>query len=411
MSNTKLTFPSVREQLDLIKLGIEDLISEDDMVKKLERSVKSGTPLIIKQGFDPTAPDLHLGHAVSIRKLKHFQELGHTVVFLIGDFTGRVGDPSGRSKARPPMSEADVEKNAQTYRDQVFKILDPNKTVVRFNSEWLGKLSPYDLVALTSHYTVARMLERDDFDKRYKGNQPISILEFMYPLLQGYDSVALRADVELGGTDQRFNLLVGRTLQEHYGQEPQVCLLMPLLVGTDGSDKMSKSLNNYIGVNESAQQIFGKTMSIPDEQIIPYFTLASGATPAEVAEIRSTLSEGINPRDAKRKLAIKIADLYCGEGTGKAAADEFDRVFAKKELPASIADFEVNSEGKSLLAKLIVECGGAQTNSEAKRLIEAGGVHLAGQKISDPLIQVSIGEPTLLKVGKRFFIRLVPRQS
>ncbi len=402
------SFPPVKEQIDLIKLGSEEILSEDDLVRKLERSCKTGQPLIIKQGFDPTAPDLHIGHAVSIRKLRQFQELGHTVVFLIGDFTGRVGDPSGRSKTRPPMTEADVQRNAQTYRDQVFKILDPQKTVIRFNSEWLGVLTPYDLVALTSHYTVARMLERDDFDKRYKSNQPISILEFMYPLLQGYDSVALKSDVELGGTDQKFNLLVGRTLQEHYGLEPQVCLLMPLLVGTDGTDKMSKSLNNYIGINEPAREIFGKTMSIPDAQILSYLTLATGASPVEVSTVRKSLESGANPRDAKRDLAVRIASLYCGDDAVRHALEEFDRVFSKKEIPDVISEFLVPNHESHALAKLMVESGGAKSNSEARRLIEAGGVQLDGVKVTDPHLHIAVDSPVLLKVGKRFFTRLIP---
>ena len=409
-ADSVLTFPPLNEQMDLIRLGAEEIISEEELVRKLERSAKLGKPLIIKEGFDPTAPDLHLGHAVQLRKLKHFQDLGHQVVFLIGDFTGRVGDPTGRSKTRPPMTAADVERNAQTYREQVFKILDPARTQVRLNSEWLAALTPYDLIALTSHYTVARMLERDDFSKRFKTNQPISILEFMYPLLQGYDSVALRADVELGGTDQKFNLLLGRTLQEHYGIEPQVCLMMPLLAGTDGVEKMSKSLNNYIGINETPQNIFGKTLSIPDDMIVPYFVLTSGMLPREIDEIRRGIDSGhVNPRDPKRALARRLVELYHGAAAAAHAEAEFDRLFVKKDIPDEIADFAITDDGELLLAKLIVDSGGAKTNSEAKRLIEAGGVQLDQHKVADPLQKVRITTPVILKVGKRFFVRLVPR--
>lgn len=404
-----MKFPPVKEQLDLLLRGVEEVISVEDLERKLERSLKTGSPLVIKEGFDPTAPDLHMGHTVQLRKLKHFQALGHRVVFLIGDFTGRVGDPSGRSKTRPPMTAEDIERNAQTYREQVFKILDPQKTEIRFNSEWLGALSPYDFLRLTSHYTVARMLERNDFETRYRSGQPIAILEFMYPLLQGYDSVALKSDVELGGTDQKFNLLLGRTLQEHYGIEPQVCLMLPLLVGTDGTEKMSKSLNNYIGIHESPQQIYGKTLSIPDELIISYFTLATDVGKSEIERMDAEMKSGqLNPRDAKRRLGREFVTLYHSLEAARQAEAEFDQVFARKEAPDEIADFSVAANEETLLAKLIVESGGAKTNSEARRLIEAGGVRLDGEKVSDINMRLTLDKPALLKVGKRFFVRLVP---
>ena len=404
-----MTFPPVKEQLDLILRGVEELISPEDLERKLERSFRAGEPLLIKEGFDPTAPDLHIGHAVTLRKLKQFQDLGHRVVFLIGDFTGRVGDPSGRSKTRPAMTSEEIERNAQTYRDQVFKILDAKKTEVRFNSEWLGTLSPYDFLRLTSHYTVARMLERDDFEKRYRAGQPIAILEFMYPLLQAYDSVALASDVELGGTDQKFNLLLGRTLQEHYGREPQVCLMMPLLPGTDGVEKMSKSLHNYIGIHESPQEIYGKTLSIPDDMIVPYFVLATEVPRTEVEQIERDMKAGrLNPRDPKRRLARELVSLYHSAEAATQAEAEFDRVFAKKELPDEVHDFAVVSRDEMPLAKLIVEAGGAKTTSEARRLIEAGGVRLDGEKTEDAMMRVRVDRPILLKVGKRFFVRLVP---
>lgn len=402
-------FPPVKEQLDIIQRGAEEIISVADLERKLERSFRTNAPLIVKEGFDPTAPDLHIGHTVSIRKLKQFQDLGHTVVFVIGDFTGRVGDPSGRSKTRPAMSDEDIERNAETYREQVFKILDPQKTRVRFNSEWLGTLTPYDFLRLTSLYTVARMLERDDFEKRFKANQPIAILEFLYPLLQAYDSVALKADVELGGTDQKFNLLLGRTLQEHFGQEPQVCLMLPLLPGTDGTDKMSKSLGNYIGISESAKEIYGKTLSIPDDLIVSYFVLATDVAKAEIDRIADDLKHGrINPRDPKRRLARELAALYHSQEAAEQAEVEFDRVFAKKETPETVPDFAVPGDGEIPLAKLIVDAGGAKTNGEARRLIDGGGVQLDGEKVADPMVRVKIVKPALLKVGKRFFVRLVP---
>jgi tyrosyl-tRNA synthetase len=411
MNGDHVNFPPVKEQLDILLRGVEETISTEDLERKLERSLKTGTPLIVKEGFDPTAPDLHLGHTVSIRKLRQFQDLGHQVVFLIGDFTARVGDPSGRSKTRPPMTSEDIEINAQTYRQQVYKILDPEKTQVRFNSEWLGSLSPYDFLRLTSHYTVARMLERNDFEKRFHSNQPIAILEFMYPLLQAYDSVALKSDVELGGTDQKFNLLLGRTLQEHYGIEPQVCMMLPLLVGTDGTDKMSKSLHNYIGINEPAQEIYGKTLSIPDSLIVSYFVLATNVPMHDIQTIADELKAGsVNPRDHKRRLARELVALYHSREAADGAEAEFDRIFAKKEIPEDLADFAVKADGEIPLAKLIVDSGGAKSNSEARRLIEGGGVHLDNEKVADVMLRVRIDKPMLLKVGKRFFVRLVPEE-
>jgi tyrosyl-tRNA synthetase len=404
-----MRFPPVKEQMDVLLRGVDEIISADDLERKLARSLAEQKPLIVKEGFDPTAPDLHIGHTVSIRKLKQFQDLGHQVVFLIGDFTGRVGDPSGRSKTRPPMTSEDIERNAQTYREQVFKILDPQKTAVRFNSEWLGTLSPYDFLRLTSHYTVARMLERDDFEKRYKANLPIAILEFMYPLLQAYDSVALKSDVELGGTDQKFNLLLGRTLQEHFGIEPQVCLMLPLLPGLDGVEKMSKSLGNYIGIHEPAKEIYGKTMSIPDGMIVPYFTLASDVPTADIKRMAEELQhDRVNPRDAKRRLARELVALYHSPEAAQQAETDFDKLFTQKEIPEVVPDFIMANHEGLALAKLIVDCGGAKSTSEARRLIEGGGVQLDGVKVDDPMQHVQVDNPVLLKVGKRFFIRLVP---
>jgi tyrosyl-tRNA synthetase len=404
-----MMFPPVKDQMDILLRGVEEIISPEDLERKLARSLADKKPLVVKEGFDPTAPDLHIGHTVSIRKLKQFQDLGHQVVFLIGDFTGRVGDPSGRSKTRPPMTSEDIARNAQTYREQVFKILDPQKTAVRFNSEWLGALSPYDFLRLTSHYTVARMLERNDFEKRYKAEQPIAILEFMYPLLQAYDSVALKSDVELGGTDQKFNLLLGRTLQENYGIEPQICLMLPLLPGVDGVEKMSKSLGNYIGIHEPAKEIYGKTMSIPDGMIVPYLTLVTDVPTAEIKQIAEDLQHNrVNPRDAKRRLARELVALYHSAEAAQQAEAEFDKLFAQKEVPDVVPDFVVSEHEGLALAKLIVRCGGAKSASEARRLIEGGGVQLDGAKVDDPMHHVRVDHAMLLKVGKRFFVRVIP---
>ncbi|MCX6600172.1 MAG: tyrosine--tRNA ligase [bacterium] len=364
-----MKFPPVKEQLDLLLRGVEETILVEDLERKLERSEKSGEPLIVKEGFDPTAPDLHLGHTVTIRKLRQFQQLGHQVVFLIGDFTGRVGDPSGRSKTRPLMTEEEIKRNAQTYKEQVFKILDPKETQVRFNSEWHGALSPYDFLHLTSHYTVARMLERDDFDKRFKSGQPIAILEFLYPLLQAYDSVALRADVELGGTDQKY----------------------------------------YIGIHEPPQEIYGKTLSIPDELIVPYFVLATDVPQSEIAQIAEDLKLGrTNPRDPKRRLARELVALYHSREAAEQAEAAFERLFAKKEVPDDVKDFAITTSEAQPLAQVMVASGLCRSNSEARRLIEGGGVHLDGEKVSDPMLRILVDKPLLLKVGKRFFVRLVP---
>ena len=405
-----MSFPPLNEQMDLILRGVEEVISAENLEKKIARAIKTDTPLIVKEGFDPTAPDIHIGHAVSIRKLKHFQDLGHTVVFLIGDFTALVGDPSGRSKIRLRMTREEVKQNAETYRNQVYKILNPEKTQVRFNSEWLGKLSSYDILALTSYYTVARMLERDDFEKRFKSQTPIAVLEFLYPLLQAYDSVALKADVELGGTDQKFNLLLGRTIQENYGQEPQVCMMLPLLVGTDGVEKMSKSLNNYIGINESPDEIYGKAMSIPDEQICNYSGLCTQIPKEELERIRRDLAEKcVNPRDCKRRLARELVRFYYSEQEALQAEENFDKLFRKKEIPDEIDEFLYDGENPITISGLIALVGGASSKSAARRLVEGGGVQLESRKVSDPLEKIFIDKPILLRVGKRFFKRVRPK--
>jgi len=401
-----------QEQFELIKRGAVEIIREDELLAKLEKSYKEQKPLIIKQGFDPTAPDLHIGHMVSINKLKTFQELGHTVVFLIGDFTGMIGDPSGRTSTRKPMTAEDVAENAKTYEKQIFKALDKDKTVIDFNSRWSAKMTFADVLRLTSHYTVARILERDDFSKRYSEQKPISMLEFMYPLVQGYDSVALRADVELGGTDQKFNLLVGRDLQREYGQEPQVVLTMPLLVGTDGVDKMSKSLGNYISIDDPADQIFGKTMSIPDSLIYDYFQLATDIDSSELADIKRKLDDpNNNPMDLKKKLAHKIAEIYHDTEAADKAAENFEKQFSRREIPDEVPDLEIelDENGEAWLPKIVKDSGIAGSNSAAIRLIQQGGVKINGESITDREYKVTLGEELIIKIGKKNYFRLVKK--
>jgi len=404
-----VAFPSVQEQMEVIRRGAEEIIPEDELVQKLERSIREDRPLIIKEGFDPTAPDLHLGHMVSIRKLKQFQDLGHTVVFLIGDFTGMIGDPTGKNEMRKRMTREEVQQNAETYKEQIFKVLDPKKTVIDFNSRWHAKLRFEDVLVLASKYTVARMLERDDFQKRYREGRPISIMEFLYPLAQAYDSVALNADVELGGTDQKFNLLVGRDIMREYGLEPQVILTLPLLVGLDGTEKMSKSLGNYIGINEPPQEMYGKTMSIPDNLIYTYFELATEVPSAELAKIKQQLKDPrVNPRDLKARLAFEIVKLYHGLEAARYAEQEFNRVFREKELPEEIPEYRYNpAEGKIWIVRLLASAGLVPSNAEARRLIKQGAVSINGQRISDPDFEFIPEDQTVIKVGKRRFLRIV----
>jgi tyrosyl-tRNA synthetase len=402
-------FPSVNEQMDIIKRGVKEIIPEDEIVKKIERSIKLNEPLIVKEGFDPTAPDIHIGHMVTIRKLRHFQDLGHTVVFLIGDFTGMVGDPSGRLETRRMMTKEEIEKNAQTYKEQIFKVLDPHKTVIRFNSEWLGKLKIFDFMELASKYTVARMLERDDFKKRFENNQDISILEFLYCLLQGYDSVALKADVELGGTDQKFNLLAGRNLQKRYGVEPQVIITMPLLLGTDGVEKMSKSLGNYIGISESPSEMYGKILSISDDLIIPYFVLATEVPGKEINKFEESMkNDNVNPRDLKRRLAREIVSIYYSRLEAETAEKGFDKIFVEKCIPTEMDEFKVHKNEKIWIVKLLTLTKMCKSSSEARRLIEQGGVSINGKRIDDPEIDLEIREEKIIKVGKRRFLKIIP---
>ncbi len=394
---------SPEAQVAELSRGVSELLLVPELLKKLRR----GKPLIIKAGFDPTAPDLHLGHTVLINKLRLFQDLGHQVVFLIGDFTGLIGDPTGRNATRPPLTPDEVKANAQTYQRQVFKILDPAKTRVEFNSTWMGGMSAADLIQLAGKHTVARMLERDDFSKRYKGGQPIAIHEFLYPLVQGYDSVALKADVELGGTDQKFNLLMGRHLQEIYGQEPQVVLTMPLLEGLDGVNKMSKSMGNYIGITESPEEMFGKLMSISDELMWRYFDLLSFRSNAELEELKLQVQQGRNPRDVKFELGVEIVARFHDQAAALAARDGFIARFQKGALPENINKLTLKIPNPTIpLSALMKQAGLAASTSAAIRLIEQGAVRLDGERVTDIKATIAAGVVVLMQVGKREFAEI-----
>jgi tyrosyl-tRNA synthetase len=396
------------QQMEELRRGAAELLTEADLVRKLER----GRPLRVKAGFDPTAPDLHLGHTVLINKMRQFQQLGHEVIFLIGDFTGMIGDPSGKNATRPRLTPEEVQANARTYQDQIFRILDPKLTVVDFNSRWFGQMDAAGMIALSAKYTVARMLERDDFARRYKSGQPIAVHEFLYPLVQGYDSVALKADVELGGTDQKFNLLVGRQLQADYGQEPQVVLTMPLLEGTDGVQKMSKSLGNYIGIHEPATDMFGKLMSIADELMWRYFELLSFRPLMDIRNLRKSVTEGGNPRDAKFELAVEIVDRFHGDGTGAAERDRFIARFREGALPEQIAETTLACQGDSAkLANVLKDLGLAASATAAYRLIEQGAVRVDGERVGSKDAVLKAGSSYLLQAGKRGFARVTLRKS
>ena len=400
----------VNEQLDLLSKGTVDLIRKEDLKTKLKRSAKTGKPLRIKLGLDPTAPDIHLGHTVVIRKLKAFQELGHTVIFLIGDFTGMIGDPSGKNVTRPPLSREEIDANAETYQKQMFKLLDPAKTELRFNGEWMDKFTSADFIKLTAKTTVRQILERDDFTKRMAEEKPISLHELLYPLVQGYDSVALEADVELGGTDQKFNLLMGRNLQREFAQEPQVIITTPLLEGLDGVNKMSKSLNNYIGIDEPANEMFGKVMSISDELMWKYYELLTDLSPAEISDLKSQTQEGKNPRDLKVNLAKRIIKDFHSADAAADAEDEFNRRFVQKEIPVEIEEKQIEA-GSYKLAELLASTGLAASKGEARRLIEQGGVKVNGEKASNANADIAItSQAILVQVGKRKFLRIVPSE-
>ncbi|MGW8288030.1 MAG: tyrosine--tRNA ligase [Desulfobulbales bacterium] len=399
---------TIDEQISLIERGTVDVVSRDDLVRKLKKSQESGEPLKIKTGFDPTAPDLHLGHTVLIQKMKHFQDLGHDIYFLIGDFTGMIGDPTGKSETRKPLTIEDVKRNAETYKEQIFKILDPEKTKVVFNSSWLGKLTSYDMIRLASQLTVARMLEREDFRVRFDNEKPISIHEFLYPLIQGYDSVALEADVELGGTDQLFNLLMGRDLQRSWNQEPQVVITMPLLEGLDGVNKMSKSLGNYIGITESSTDIYGKIMSISDTLMFRYYELLSDLSAAEIETLAGDMKTGKrHPKDIKKKLAFEMTARFYNEEEAAKAGESFEQVFKHHGLPENITEIILAKEdGEVWLPKLLVEAGLTESTSEARRLIKQQAVSLDNEKVLDSEYTVQPEGAVLIKVGKRRFARV-----
>lgn len=402
---------SVDKQLEIIKRGVVEIVPEDEMVAKLKKSVKTGKPLHIKLGLDPTAPDIHLGHTVVLQKIRQFQDLGHKTTIILGDFTARIGDPTGKSETRKQLTEEQVLENAKTYERQMLKVLDPSKTTITFNSKWLSNMNFANVIELAAKYTVARMLERDDFSKRFKEGLPISVHEFFYPLMQGYDSVAIEADVELGGTDQKFNLLMGRTLQKEYGQEPQVALMMPIIEGTDGVQKMSKSLGNYIGIDETPGEMYGKTMSIPDELMMRYFELVTTVSLEEVKSIASGLREGaLHPRDVKMRLAREIVGIYHGNKAAAQAEEGFKRVFQQHDLPEDIPLFKVTEDimedGMVWLPRLIQQAKLCSSTSEARRLIKQGAVRIDGEKFDDPSVNIKPVSGMVIKVGKRKFVQL-----
>jgi len=394
---------SIKEQIAELGRGTDEILPEDGLAAKL----KLGRPLVVKAGFDPTAPDLHIGHTVLINKMRQFQELGHEVVFLIGDFTGMIGDPSGKNATRPPLSPEEIKANAETYEAQIFKILDAEKTRIEFNSTWMGEMDAAGLIRLAARHTVARMLERDDFSKRYRNGQSISIHEFLYPLVQGYDSVALKADVELGGTDQKFNLLVGRQLQQDYGQEPQIVMTTPLLEGLDGVQKMSKSLGNYIGITEPPGEMFGKIMSISDDLMWRYFEVLSFRSLEDIAALKRAVADGKNPRDAKFELGVEIVARFHSDAAAEAARDEFVARFQQGAMPDDIPELEIDSEDGQLgLAHLLKGAGLVSSTSEAFRMIKQGAVRIDGERVEDRGLQVAAGSSHVYQVGKRKFARV-----
>ncbi|MBD3404101.1 tyrosine--tRNA ligase [candidate division GN15 bacterium] len=398
-----------------ISRGTVDLLPEQEFREKIKRSIATGTPLRVKQGFDPTSPDIHIGHTVGLRKLKQFQDLGHQIVLIVGDYTAMVGDPSERSSTRPMLTYEEIWRNAETYQDQFFRVLDRERTEVRANSEWFKEMGFQEIIQLASKITVARLLERDDFSKRMKAQTPISMHELFYPLMQAYDSVAITADIEIGATEQTFNLLAGRTIQEAYGVAPQVILTLPILVGLDGVKKMSKSLGNYIGIEESPREIFGKAMSIPDNLIYSYFELATDITLEELREIGKSLEDpGVNPMEIKKKLAERLVDMYHAEGDGAAARAEFERIFSKGQLPDHMPEMTANEvrkldldPSKIYLVHLMTRAGMSKSNGEARKLIGGGGVTLNGEKVTDADFEFSLAGEQILKVGKRRFLKLI----
>ncbi len=399
---------SIEEQLELIERGVVECISREELIKKLKKSEETGIPLKIKAGFDPTAPDLHLGHTVLLQKMKHFQELGHQIYFLIGDFTGMIGDPTGKSETRKALTVEQVAENAESYKEQVFKILDPEKTKVAFNSTWLGKLTSIDMIKLASQLTVARMLEREDFHNRFQSGKPISIHEFMYPLIQGYDSVAMEADVELGGTDQLFNLLMGRDLQRSHGQEPQVVITMPLLEGLDGINKMSKSLGNYIGITESADNIYGKVLSVSDDLMFRYFALLSDLSSREIDELKNKVEANVlHPKNVKKQLARELTARFHGAEAAQAAEENFEKVFKKGGVPDDVPEMRHVATEPVSLPQLLVDAGLVTSTSDGRRMIKQSAVSIDGEKVTDIDSVIEPKGEVLIKVGKRRFSKVI----
>jgi tyrosyl-tRNA synthetase len=397
----------IERSLEIIERGSVDIIDREQLRKKLENAISKDRPLRVKAGFDPTAPDLHLGHTVLVQKLKHFQDLGHHIIFLIGDFTGLIGDPTGKSETRPQLTPEQVEANARTYKEQIFKILDPERTEVAFNSAWMQDMSSIDMVRLCAKHTVARMLERDDFRKRFKEQRPIAIHEFIYPLIQGYDSVALEADVEIGGTDQTFNLLVGRHMQKEYGQEPQVVITMPLLEGLDGVNKMSKSLGNYVGITDAPGDMFGKLMSISDDLMFRYFELLSSLSMDEIRELKEGIACGqMHPKDVKVRLAMELVARFHGEQEAVNARDSFESQFGRGEIPDDIPEYVFKEGGKLFIPRALKEAGLVKSTGEARRLVKQGAVSIDGVKVTADEIDMP-DEGVILKIGKRRFLKII----
>ncbi len=402
-----IRLPSLNEQMDVIKRGVSEIIPEDELVRKIEKSIKTNKQLIVKLGCDPSRPDLHLGHSVVLRKLRQFQDLGHMAILIVGDFTGMIGDPSGKSKTRPSLSLEETRKNGESYFDQAKKVLSDKNIKMIYNSEWLGKMSFAEVITLTSKYTVSQMLEREDFHTRFNNEEPISLHEFLYPLAQAMDSVAIESDIELGGTDQKFNLLVGRAIQREFGKEAQVILTMPILPGTDGIEKMSKSLDNYIGISDSPREMFGKTLSIPDKLMYDFFLLATNIPNSELSALKTEIAN--NPRDTKRRLAREIVTLYHSQEAAQASEEEFDRIFVKKDVPDKIEEMQYATKGSSVnILQLLTDTKLVPSKGEARRLIEQGGVSINNEKISDTKSEILMNEAKVVKVGKRKFLKVIP---
>lgn len=404
-----MMFPTLNEQMDMLKSGAAEVLPEDEIVKKIEYSLKHKKPMIIKLGCDPSRPDLHIGHAVVLRKMRQFQDMGHHAILIVGDFTGMIGDPTGKSKTRPALTLDETRANGQSYFDQASHILSEKNLTIKYNSEWLSEMSFADVIKLSAQYTVAQMLERDDFSKRFNANEPLSIHEFLYPLAQAMDSVAIKSDIELGGTDQKFNLIVGREIQKAYGVMPQGIIIMPILEGTDGVEKMSKSLGNYIAITDTPREMFGKVMSIPDTMITRYYQYAAMASQEEIATMSTGLQDGsLHPRSAKVETAMRTVALYHGADAGKAAFEEFERIFVKKDVPDVIDDHIVNDLGDNpLIVDVMAHTGMVTSKGEARRLIQGGGVSIDGEKVQDISQTIDLSSPKIIKAGKRKFLRVM----